>query len=129
MAQSNAQPDRPLHVLYCRCAYAKVVPEDVKDRVLERLCESGRPFDTVADLCEMSARRDPALKKIAERGEVKIIACYERAVRGLFHAAGAPLPPPEGTSEGVTVLNMRVMSGDEAADAALADMPREEARA
>lgn len=115
MTQNDAQPDRrPLNVLYCRCAYAKVVPQDVKDRVLERLCASGVAFDSVADLCEMSARRDPALKKIAEAGDVKIAACYDRAVRGLFEAAGVPL-----THEGVTVLNMRTMSGDEVADALL----------
>ena len=50
----------------------------------------------------MSARRDPGLKKIADGGCTKIAACYPRAVKWLFHAAGAPLP-----DEGVTVLNMR----------------------
>jgi hypothetical protein len=100
----------PLPVLYCRCAYAKVVPGDVKDQVLKDLCESGRAFDTVADLCEMSARRDPALGPITSgacEGGVKIVACYERAVRGLFKAAGHDLP-----DEGVTVLNMRELDAE-----------------
>jgi len=92
---------RPLRVLYCRCAYAQVVPDEVKDEVLEGLCTSGQAFDTVSDLCEMSARRDPALRRIAEAGDVKIAACYKRAVRGLFQAAGSPLP------EQTPVLNMR----------------------
>jgi hypothetical protein len=105
-------------VLYCRCAYAKVVPQEVKDAVLRDLCDSGEPFESVADLCEMSARRDPALARIATSGEassggaasgggVKIIACYERAVRGLFHAASSPLP-----AEGITVLNMRTETAE-----------------
>ena len=101
----------PRRTLYCRCAYAQVVPEETKDRVLEKLAASGEPFDCVADLCEMSARRDPALKEIAERGDTKIAACYPRAVKGLFRAAGAPLP-----EEGVEVLNMRTDDADEIYD-------------
>lgn len=101
-----------LRVLYCRCAYAKVVPDETKNAVLDRLCASGKPFDSVADLCEMSARRDPALQKIAESPAIRIAACYPRAVRGLFHAAGAPLD--ESRSH---VLNMRDQSADQIIDA------------
>jgi heterodisulfide reductase subunit A-like polyferredoxin len=95
-------------ILYCNCTYAQVVPKDVKADVLKRLCASGAAFDGVADLCDMSARRDPALKKLAESGPVRIAACFPRAVRWLFHAAQAPLP-----KEGVEVLNMREQSADE----------------
>ena len=91
-----------MKILYCNCTYAKIVPTDVKQSVLRQLSDSGRAFDAVADLCDMSARRDPGLKKIADGGCTKIAACYPRAVKWLFHAAGAPLP-----DEGVTVLNMR----------------------
>lgn len=94
--------ERLRRILYCHCAYAQVVPKAVKEQVLRRLGESGVAFDAVADLCEMSARRDPALKQLAAGGDVKIAACYPRAVKWLFHAAGAPLP--EG---GVDVVNMR----------------------
>jgi hypothetical protein len=94
-------------ILYCNCSYAKVVPNEVKEAVLRKLCESGAAFDAVADLCDMSARRDPALKKLVEGGAVRIVACYPRAVRWLFHAAGAPLP-----KEGVEVLNMREQTAD-----------------
>jgi hypothetical protein len=97
-------------VLFCNCTYAKVVPPEVKREVLRRLCESGVPFDAVPDLCDMSARKDPALRRIAEGGPVKIAACYPRAVRWLFHAAGTPLP-----REGVEVLNMRVESAEDVA--------------
>lgn len=90
-------------ILYCRCAYAGIIRDEVKDAVLKGLSESGRSFECVADLCEMSAHRDPALKTFAESGAVKIAACHPRAVKWLFHSAGADLP--EG--EGVRVLNMR----------------------
>ena len=97
-----------MKILYCNCTYAKVVPAEVKKAVLRRLCDSGRAFDAVADLCDMSARKDPALRKIAACGDTKIAACYPRAVKWLFHAAGAPLP-----DEGIDVLNMREDAADD----------------
>ena len=45
-------------MLYCRCAYAQVVPQGVKDAVLQKLCDSGASFESVSDLCEMAAHRD-----------------------------------------------------------------------
>jgi len=108
-------------ILYCNCSYAQVVPREVKEEVLRRLCESGAAFDAVADLCDMSARKDPALQKLVEGGAVRIAACYPRAVRWLFHAAGAPLP-----KEGVEVLNMREQSAAEITGALFAG-PREQA--
>lgn len=101
-------------ILYCRCAYAQVVPQGVKDAVLQKLCESGASFETVSDLCEMAAHRDPRLKAIASCGRLRIAACYPRAVHGLFQQAGAPLP-----NEGVEILNMRAQTADEVAAALL----------
>lgn len=98
-------------ILYCHCAYARVVPESVKADVLRQLVESGVSFEAVADLCELSAKKDPALNRLAGRdGPVKIAACFPRAVKWLFSAAGAPLP-----AEGVEVLNMRTDSADDVA--------------
>ena len=94
-------------ILYCHCAYAQVVPKDVKEEVLRKLSASGVAFDAVADLCELSAKRDPALARLAEGGNVKIAACYPRAVKWLFAAADVPLP-----ESGVDVLNMRVDAAD-----------------
>lgn len=99
-----------MKILYCNCTFAKVVPLDVKKDVLRRLSDSSQAFDAVADLCDMSARKDPALRKIAEGGCTKIAACYPRAVKWLFHAAGNPLP-----DEGIEVLNMRENSADDIA--------------
>lgn len=89
-------------ILYCHCAYAQVVPPETKARVLEQLSASGVSFEAVPDLCEMSARRDAGLAQIASGEGATIVACYPRAVRWLFSAAGTPLP------ESVRVLNMRV---------------------
>jgi len=98
----------PPSILYCHCQYAQVVPKEVKDAVLRGLCESGVAFEAVADLCEMSARRDPALARLANAGPVKIAACFPRAVKWLFHQAGAPLSP-----DGAEVLNMRSLNAEE----------------
>ena len=94
----------PTRILYCHCAYAQVVPKEVKEQVLRNLSESGAAFDAVPDLCEMSARRDPMLKQLAAgcAGGVKIAACYPRAVKWLFAAADAPL-----SDSGIEILNMR----------------------
>lgn len=99
-----------MRILFCHCAYAKAIPAEVKEEVLRRLCASGASFDGVPDLCDMSARRDPALRRLAEGGALRIAACYPRAVRWLFHAAGAPLP-----AEGVEILNMRAETAEDVA--------------
>ena len=98
----------PNRLLYCHCQYAQVLPKELKTEVLRRLCESGVAFDAVADLCEMAARRDPALSALAANGPVKIAACFPRAVKGLFHQCGADLPPDRAE-----ILNMRTQTADE----------------
>ena len=95
-------------ILFCNCTYAQVVPADVKASVLRRLCESGVAFDSVADLCELSARKDASLATLAEGGPVKIAACFPRAVKWLFASASAPLPV-----DGAEILNMRVQSAED----------------
>lgn len=105
---------REARILFCNCTYSKVVPEDVKREVLARLSSSDIAFDAVADLCEMSARKDPALERLAQSPPLKIIACYPRAVRWLFHAAETPLP-----EQGIEVLNMREDNAEEIFDEAL----------
>lgn len=100
-------------ILYCRCAFAQAVPEGVKNEVLKRLCDSGVSFETVSDLCEMSARKDPRLEKMIEgEAPVQIAACYPRAVKWLFHQAGVPFPDDDK----IEVLNMREESAEEIAD-------------
>src|ERR1044071_4890697 len=57
--------EKTARILYCHCAYATVVPKEVKEEVLARLSASGVAFDAGADLCVMSARNDPAMKELA----------------------------------------------------------------
>lgn len=90
-------------ILYCHCAYARVVPPDVKTAVLNGLSEANVEFDAVPDLCEMSARGDARLRELAAAAPLHIAACYPRAVKWLFASAGAALP-----DHTVRVWNMRV---------------------
>jgi hypothetical protein len=101
-------------IVYCHCAYAQVVPADVKQHVLRELAAADASFEAVADLCEMAARRDPCMARIAGGGPVHFAACFPRAVRGLFVSAGSPLP-----EHGVVIINMRTTSGSDAAAALL----------
>lgn len=91
----------PLKVLYCHCAFAAVVPKAVKEAVLAGLVDSGVPFDAVPDLCELSAKKDPCLADLTVDEPTKLIACYPRAVKWMFHASGVEL------SQNIEVLNMR----------------------
>lgn len=97
-------------ILYCRCAFAQVVPQGTKDEVLERLASSGATFEAVPDLCEMSARKDPRLASLVEgEAPLRIVACHPRAVKWLFHSAGTDLPDDP---EQVEILNMREQSAE-----------------
>lgn len=104
-----SSPEPTPRLLYCRCAYAQTVPLETKDAVLQHLGEGTAAFDSVADLCEMSARRDPRLLSLTGSGPLKIAACHRRAVAWLFHAAGAPL---DGAA--TEIVNMRTLTPEQA---------------
>ncbi len=95
--------DATPRLLYCHCQFAQVLPKETKEAVLQALCEAGVEFEAVADLCELSARRDPLLKELAEGGPLKIAACFPRAVKWLFAATGSPLQ-----ADHTQVCNLRV---------------------
>ena len=105
----------PFRILYCHCAFARVVPAEVRNGVLAKLAASAAEFEAVPDLCEMSARRDPRLAELASDDSLRVAACFPRAVRGLFEAAGAPL------SASVQILNMRTDSAETVAGQLLAE--------
>jgi hypothetical protein len=109
-------PPAEPRLVYCHCAYAQIVPPDVKQQVLRELTDRDVSFEAVADLCEMAARRDPQLATIAAGGPVRVAACYPRAVKWLFVSAGSPLP-----EEGVEIVNMRTATAADAAAAMLRD--------
>lgn len=90
-------------ILYCHCAFSRVVDEDAKKEVLAGLAASGLAFDAVPDLCELAARQDADLERLtAGESSIDIVACYPRAVRWLFHAAETELP-----EERLRIHNMR----------------------
>ena len=95
-------------ILYCHCAYARVVPAETKTAVLEGLAHSGVEFEAVPDLCEMAARHDPRLAELAAATPLRIAACYPRAVKWLFASAGATLD-----SASTTTFNMRTDTADQ----------------
>lgn len=104
-------------LLYCHCAYAKVVPSEVKSAVLRGLTEAGVEFDAVPDLCAMAAQRDERLRELAQGESLRIAACYPRAVRWLFAAAGGDLP------QTARVWNMRVEPAQDVVSGLLANPP------
>ena len=102
----NSEP----RILYCHCAYARVVPPEVRTAVLNGLSEANVEFDAVPDLCAMAAEGDARLRELAALAPgkpLRIAACYPRAVKWLFASAGAALP-----EHSVRVCNMRVDTAD-----------------
>jgi hypothetical protein len=114
----------PARILYCHCAFAKVVPAEIKTAVLDGLAEANVEFDAVPDLCEMAARGDARLRELASNEPIRVAACYPRAVRWLFSSAGAQLP--EHTSR---IWNMRVQTADAVLDGLLDRRPAPPAEA
>ena len=98
-------------ILYCHCAYAKVVPAETKAAVLDGLSQAGVEFDAVPDLCELAAHDGEHLRQLASGGPLTIAACYPRAVKWLFASANAPLP--DGSTR---VWNMRLDHADAIVD-------------
>lgn len=95
------------NILYCHCAYARVIPKETKEEVLRKLSDANINFQAVPDLCQWSAEKEPGLREISEKGNLQIVACYPRAVKWLFRAAETPLN--EQTTE---ILNMRADEPD-----------------
>jgi len=95
-------------ILYCHCAYARVVPLETKAAVLEGLVRRDVEFQAVPDLCEMAARGDRCLAELAVDGPIRIAACYPRAVKWLFASAGVDIGDADAS-----VCNMRTESADQ----------------
>jgi len=93
--------DPPMNVLLCTCEVLHAVDEETVSAVRTALEEAGIGFEHVDDLCGLAARRDERLAHLAGTEHVAVVACYPRAVRWMFAAAGTPL------NEGQTqLLNM-----------------------
>ena len=86
--------------LYCNCANAMVLSPDAQAAALDQLRRSGEAFETVDDLCELAARNDPMLGRLAAEGPLRVFACHPRAVKNLLAAAGV-------NGDGVEVVDLR----------------------
>jgi hypothetical protein len=95
-------------ILYCHCAFARVVPDETKNAVLDGLACAGVEFDAIPDLCQMAAAGDSRLAELAKAGPLHIAACYPRAVKWLFASAGVNVD-----AQGAVIHNMRVSSASD----------------
>jgi len=109
---------QPESIFVCRCVHSHVIDRARTSEVLGGLRAAGVEVESTPDLCGMAARRDPSLKRLVEAGRLSIVACYPRAVRALFQAAGAPLP-----AEDVRIFNMRTQDAGEILRALTGDPP------
>ncbi len=99
--------NHPTQILYCRCAKTAVVPGETRRAVDEAL--AGRADAMVVDdFCAIAERRDPRLAELVAGERLIVVACHPRAVRWLFHWAGAPLDETK-----VVFLDMRKQSAPE----------------
>ncbi len=101
-------------ILVCRCSRAQILPAGVAEKALGRLQQAAVDYEAVDDLCELAARRDPALRGLVATGRLKVAACFPRAIKALFAAAGAPLD--ESKTE---ILNLRTETVEEVSRALL----------
>lgn len=95
-------------VLFCNCAHYDVISKASRDQILRSLSQARLNVEAVSDLCGLAANRDPRLQSWVQASSLAIVACFPRAVRWLFHAAGMPL-----AEERVRFFNMRTQSPDE----------------
>ena len=80
-------------VVYCHCADYQLVSEQVKSRVLDAFIDTGTECKFVSDLCKMAVQEKTVLQDwMKNASDIKIIACYPRAIRWLFEYAGVTLP-------------------------------------
>ena len=100
----------PMNILLCTCEHFHAVPEETVSAVRAALDQTGAAVEEVDDLCGLAARHDERLAPLARSAQPVVIACYPRAVRWLFAAAGAPLDDGR-----CALLNMHEQGADEIA--------------
>ncbi len=98
---------QPGHIVFCNCSYGDVIPAETASAVLLALKQSGLPFDAVADLCRLAADKDPRLAEWSQIENLKVQACFPRAVKWLFARADAEL------GDDVDFCNMRSEKADD----------------
>ncbi|MFP4579968.1 MAG: 4Fe-4S dicluster domain-containing protein [Candidatus Sumerlaeia bacterium] len=105
-------------ILFCGCAFYQLVPEASRGKVLAALRQSGRDLIYVPDLCKYASEKNALMEELSDAEELQVVACYPRAIRWLFHAAGYPLD-----MDRVRVYNMREQSPEEILAGLLGEAP------
>ncbi|MBA4387938.1 MAG: hypothetical protein C0404_08145 [Verrucomicrobia bacterium] len=95
-----------IRVLFCNCSNSDIIADATKTKVLAALAGRGVEVMVLADLCRAVARRDARLEKLRGFKDLRIVACYPRAVKWLLHAAGIEL------DESVQLFNMRTQEAE-----------------
>ena len=122
------------NIMLCTCESFHAAGAGAVAAVRSALGDLPVEVTEVGDLCGLAARRDGRLARLAGAPRSVVIACYPRAVRWLFAAAGSPLDDQrtqllnmrtEGADEIVRLLTSRGRPGDgqAASPAAAADPP------
>ena len=96
------------HILFCNCVHYETIPGATKEQVRNTLSRSDLEVEMIDDLCGLAADRDPRLQDWARIPSLTVVACFPRAIRWLFHAAGATL-----SQDQTRFFNMRTQSPDE----------------
>ena len=113
----TARPDEErAHVVFCSCAHYETIPLTTKQQVFDALRAADIAVEAVSDLCGMVANRHPRLRHWVQAEPLSVVACYPRAVRWLFEAAGVPL-----NMERTRLFNMRTQSAEEILEAILVE--------
>lgn len=93
----------PARIVYCRCAYCRVLPAETRDGVYAALTASQVHFEQAEDFCELAAAKSQRLREIFDgTAPVRMAACAPRAVRWLLDAGGVPADHAQ-----VAVFDMR----------------------
>ena len=95
-------------ILFCNCGYSDIIDHAIRAEILDKLAATKLNFEVVQDLCELAAKKDPRLKRWAKTDSLVIVACYQRAIKWLFNAAGAELNP-----ERTQFFNMRTNTAEQ----------------
>jgi NAD-dependent dihydropyrimidine dehydrogenase PreA subunit len=106
MTTSNTAT-RP-QVLFCGCAHYEIIPRQTREEISAALSRAGLVVEAVSDLCGLAACRDPRLQEWTQSPSLAVVACFPRAVRWLFHAAGVP-----SLDGRVRFFNMRTQTPEE----------------
>ena len=97
-----SRKEKDIVTIYCNCSYYNFISEKTRKSIFKALTACDFKFEAVSDLCLLAAKRDPIFKKWEKSEKIRIIACFPRAIRWLFHYGDFQLPP-----NNVEYFNMR----------------------